>query len=67
MKENNTENKTTEHGVPAGAVDFVKSGAQKRELYFWENEILWLRLPKGKVLRVTFDYVSESKLKNVGE
>ena len=52
---------------PNETVDFVKSGAQKRELYFWQDDVLWLRLPKGKVLRVTFDYVSESKLKNVGE
>lgn len=43
-------------------------GGLKRELFFYPEHLQNLPLiPKGKVVRVTFDLVSEAKLENKAE
>lgn len=45
---------------------FVKDGLQKREIYFYPDE-LEFPIKDGKVIRVTIDYVSLAKLENRAE
>jgi len=67
MNHEKTVEEVTSGTVAEMVKDFVTSEAYKREIYLWQDENLWLKLPNGKVVRITLDFVSEAKLNNKAE